>query len=167
MILSPLIPVSSHEVTCYVEITLGTPSRDCRGYGICRLEQFTIGQYENLKQVFPPAPNRAYGTLTRLDNRTLLLRLDRRSMTEKTYRKHFSGSRFRMDEPLQIGRPPNLTKTLLPGFHLFAVTPTEVLITMSFRENKVVTKRKSCRCASGAASESTESSIVLPSFTGI
>ena len=139
LITKPLLPGTgigtlrtSGLVLRHVDVTLGMPSKDCAGFGICKLEWLSVSDYAHLKRNQETKPGGAYGTGKWKDNRTLLLRLDRWSMTEATYQQHLSRSHFRMCEALLTPEPK--PRVLLPGFYPLRKRASEVVVTIRFRE---------------------------------
>ena len=130
-LLTPISETATH----YVEVTLGAPSRDCRGFGICRLEFLDPESYENLRLTQKTKPHGAFGTLTVLTPSTLRLRLDRWSMTRATYWRHFATGRFRMCEPISLMSPENQILEIQSGWHSMTVSDSLVDISLLLTPN--------------------------------
>ena len=68
------------------KITLGNPTMDCRRYGICRIDDFD-------ERTATHAPNTVLAKIKKTDT-TLVFTFLRHTMTECTFKTHFSSGFF-------------------------------------------------------------------------
>lgn len=124
----------------YFEIVFGVPSRDCRGYGICRLESISRADYYTLSAAGKPVFNRTYCSL-RLDSaESVTLIVNHCALDKFTRGKHFGSDTFIMSESVFCDLPPTDNSSpvvqkgeLLPGkYHIFS-DATRFYITIKMR----------------------------------
>ena len=128
-------PTAPPATVHYVEVTLGAPSKDCRGFGICRLERLTTPPQDVQRR-----DHQAYGTLRWKTPDTLELRLETRSVTRTTYYTYFYLRRtFRVDEPLEIRGFGGPVRWLQPGRHPLEKGFHEITITLRIQETNPAT----------------------------
>ena len=72
------------------KITLGNPTMDCKRYGICRIDDFD-------ERMTTHAPNTVLAKIKKTDT-TLIFTFLRHTMTEWTFKTHFSSGFFRIEQ---------------------------------------------------------------------
>ena len=72
------------------KITLGNPTMDCKRYGICRIDDFD-------ERMTTDAPNTVLARIEKTDT-TLIFTFLRDTMTEWTFKTHFSSGFFRIEK---------------------------------------------------------------------
>lgn len=124
----------------FVEVVFGMPSRDCRGYGICKvdvLDEYTfIDRLNNLA----PILNKALCTLHTLDPDTVLLQVRKSSLDEYTFRKQFGRGCFEVCETFKLNLsevcylPTDFRRIeILPGKYELSFSRKDIFITMKIR----------------------------------
>ena len=76
--------------TSLYKITLGNPTMDCRRYGICRIDDFD-------ERMATHAPDTVLAKIKKTDT-TLIFTFLRHTMTECTFKTHFSSGFFQIEQ---------------------------------------------------------------------
>ena len=92
-------------IVSFVEVTFGMPSRDCRGYGICKIDALSETNYKTRIKTPKPVFNKALATLHTLNSEVMILKVRKFSLDKYTLKKHFGRGVFEVREAIFLELP--------------------------------------------------------------
>ena len=120
------------DFVAHIEVVFGTPSKDCKNYGICKVAMKGLDQWP----LMSPREGAALAELTyRTEQQCWCLRFLKASLTRSTLKKHFEQTGFLIQEAFVFSRcldswPDTFPQTISAG--RFEVCESEEWLIVDF-----------------------------------
>ena len=121
----------------FVEVVLGRPSANCKHFGICKISNVYSNSFNLKTQTICSNPNRVYAIANWKESEYFELTIEKISIPENTFEKHFGSGIFRMDDNYTFESELTRSKIqLVKGRYKIKSTDTLLMIRFDIQQNE-------------------------------